>query len=583
MTHYLFIIIGAVLVNNVVLVKILGLCPFMGVSKKLKPPSAWARRRPSCSPSPRRQLRHRPLPAHAVRAGIPAHVVVHRHHRRYRPDDRKWSSRNQPGAASGAGIYLPLITTNCAVLGVPLLNVANKHNFPRIAAFRRRQRGRFSLVLVLSPASERACRRRRRARPFPRRRHRHGHRRPDEPRSWAFAGLDRTNNAFSHPHHGAGRRRPRRRARLRPRSSSRSKATRWSRRSTPSCRRRSAASAASRLQTLRRSHRRGRGEINLARRAARKASASWPTCSGASQTAQRRENPKQVAIIDEQTCIGCTLCIQACPVDAIVGAAKQMHTIVASLCTGCELCVKPCPVECITMEGDPREPSTTGSGSTRSSKSNPSNAPPDANNTQDRNAPANSSSSMGGVKPDTNKTPTVQAPIGMPIPKLLVVPLHQSIGGIPNPLVAAGERVLKGQKSAVRQVDLVGCPRPTSGMVIAVEERIASHPSGLPTLRWSSNRRRGRMDRAQPVDYATHGPEKVREILRDYGVVGLGGAVFPSHAKLTPAKAVPMDARHQRRRVRTVHDLRRPADARAPREIAQVGIFRDLLQAQTAC
>ena len=62
------------------------------------------------------------------------------------------------------------------------------------------------------------------------------------------------------------------------------------------------------------------------------------------------EKPKQVAIIDEQTCIGCTLCIQACPVDAIVGAAKQMHTIVAALCTGCELCVKPCPVECISME-----------------------------------------------------------------------------------------------------------------------------------------------------------------------------------------------------------------------------------------
>ena len=62
------------------------------------------------------------------------------------------------------------------------------------------------------------------------------------------------------------------------------------------------------------------------------------------------EKPKQVAIIDEETCIGCTLCIQACPVDAIVGAAKQMHTIVASLCTGCELCVKPCPVECIRME-----------------------------------------------------------------------------------------------------------------------------------------------------------------------------------------------------------------------------------------
>ena len=61
------------------------------------------------------------------------------------------------------------------------------------------------------------------------------------------------------------------------------------------------------------------------------------------------EKPKQVAIIDEQTCIGCTLCIQACPVDAIVGAAKQMHTVVAPLCTGCELCVAPCPVDCIAM------------------------------------------------------------------------------------------------------------------------------------------------------------------------------------------------------------------------------------------
>lgn len=58
---------------------------------------------------------------------------------------------------------------------------------------------------------------------------------------------------------------------------------------------------------------------------------------------------KSVAFIDENTCIGCTLCIQACPVDAILGAAKQMHTIIASECTGCELCVPPCPVDCIAM------------------------------------------------------------------------------------------------------------------------------------------------------------------------------------------------------------------------------------------
>jgi electron transport complex protein RnfB len=58
---------------------------------------------------------------------------------------------------------------------------------------------------------------------------------------------------------------------------------------------------------------------------------------------------KSVAFIDENTCIGCTLCIQACPVDAIVGAAKQMHTIIKKECTGCELCLAPCPVDCISM------------------------------------------------------------------------------------------------------------------------------------------------------------------------------------------------------------------------------------------
>lgn len=59
--------------------------------------------------------------------------------------------------------------------------------------------------------------------------------------------------------------------------------------------------------------------------------------------------PKMLAVIDEQLCIGCTLCIQACPVDAILGAAKQMHTVIADECTGCELCLPPCPIDCIHM------------------------------------------------------------------------------------------------------------------------------------------------------------------------------------------------------------------------------------------
>jgi electron transport complex protein RnfB len=59
--------------------------------------------------------------------------------------------------------------------------------------------------------------------------------------------------------------------------------------------------------------------------------------------------PPLAAAIDEAVCIGCTLCIKACPVDAIAGAAKFMHTVIAAECTGCELCIPPCPVDCIAM------------------------------------------------------------------------------------------------------------------------------------------------------------------------------------------------------------------------------------------
>jgi electron transport complex protein RnfB len=61
------------------------------------------------------------------------------------------------------------------------------------------------------------------------------------------------------------------------------------------------------------------------------------------------EGPPLLALIDEQACIGCAKCLPPCPVDAIVGAPRQMHTVLAALCTGCELCVAPCPVDCIVM------------------------------------------------------------------------------------------------------------------------------------------------------------------------------------------------------------------------------------------
>ncbi len=70
------------------------------------------------------------------------------------------------------------------------------------------------------------------------------------------------------------------------------------------------------------------------------------------------EGPRRLAVIDEDWCIGCTLCIKACPVDCIVGAPKVMHTVIDALCTGCELCVPACPVDCIRMP--PVTPGATG-------------------------------------------------------------------------------------------------------------------------------------------------------------------------------------------------------------------------------
>ena len=74
------------------------------------------------------------------------------------------------------------------------------------------------------------------------------------------------------------------------------------------------------------------------------------------------EGPLKLALIDEAWCIGCTLCIKACPVDCIVGAPKLMHTVIPELCTGCELCIPVCPVDCISMEAVPgqAEPALTG-------------------------------------------------------------------------------------------------------------------------------------------------------------------------------------------------------------------------------
>jgi len=69
---------------------------------------------------------------------------------------------------------------------------------------------------------------------------------------------------------------------------------------------------------------------------------------------QQKTKPPMLAVIREEECIGCTKCIQACPTDAIIGAAKQMHVVITDACTGCELCIVPCPVDCIDMVEMPK-------------------------------------------------------------------------------------------------------------------------------------------------------------------------------------------------------------------------------------
>ena len=189
----------------------------------------------------------------------------------------------------------------------------------------------------------------------------------------------------------------------------------------------------------------------------------------------------------------------------------------------------------------------------------------------------------GGVKPPTNKTQSVTLPIAVaPIPSRLVVPLHQSIGGTPRPVVQAGDKVLKGQ--LIGEADgwiSAAVHAPTSGTVVEVAMHVQPHPSGLDALCVviEPDGRDQWIERTA-VDYKTLTPEEVREHLRQAGVVGLGGAVFPTHGKLTPAKTVPMDELvingAECEPFITCDDLL--MRERAEEIVRGIGIFRDLLQ-----
>lgn len=189
----------------------------------------------------------------------------------------------------------------------------------------------------------------------------------------------------------------------------------------------------------------------------------------------------------------------------------------------------------------------------------------------------------GGVKPPTNKTQSVTLPIAAaPLPSRLIVPLHQSIGGTPRPVVQAGDKVRKGQ--LIGEADgwiSAAIHAPTSGTVLAVAMQPQPHPSGLDALSVviEPDGRDEWIDR-QPFDYANANPDDTRRYLQQSGVVGLGGAVFPTHGKLTASRSVAMDELiingAECEPYITCDDLlmrERAADI-----VRGIGIFRDLLQ-----
>jgi electron transport complex protein RnfC len=150
----------------------------------------------------------------------------------------------------------------------------------------------------------------------------------------------------------------------------------------------------------------------------------------------------------------------------------------------------------------------------------------------------------GGVKPAYHKEASTSLPIAVaPTPTFLVIPLHQSIGGPPRPLVKAGERVLKGQRIGGADGNASSAVHAsTSGTVVAVEMRLMPHASGLSALCVVIEADgRNEWGASQPFDYRAASPTQIRDYLRDAGVVGLGGAVFPTYLKLNAGKQGKLD------------------------------------------
>lgn len=354
MTELALILVSAILVNNFVLVQFLGLCPFMGVSRKIETAIGLSLATTfvltlaaMCSHILQRYVL-RPLDLEYLRTIgfiLVIAVVVQ--------FTEMLVKKTSPLLYRVLGIFLPLITTNCIVLGVALLN-ANKAEYGFLQATTQGFGVFPGAGAVRRPA--RAHRHRRRAGAVPRRGHRHDHRRPDVA---GVHGLQRVGPAMNGVFLAIGALLPiclaggallgyaavRFRVQGDPvaeQVNALLPQTQCGQCGYPGCKPYAEAIAAG--DKINKCPPGGEATI----RALADLLDLEPEPLDAAE-----ETPPRVAYIREAECIGCTKCIQACPVDAIVGAARLMHTVIADECTGCDLCLEPCPVDCIEMREIP--------------------------------------------------------------------------------------------------------------------------------------------------------------------------------------------------------------------------------------
>ena len=257
---------------------------------------------------------------------------------------------------------------------------------------------------------------------------------------------------------------------------------------------------------------------------------------------EEADSGPKVAFIDESQCIGCTRCLPACPVDAIVGAQRQMHTVIADECTGCELCLDACPMDCITME--PVEPPLSSRvrplPTPEASRAHPEQRPGPLRHRE-------VTPRRGGVAVDDAKDLTRPEPVRTaPLPEELAVPLLAHAGARLDASVAAGDTVYRGTPVTGTPIDKPGVPlhAPTSGTVRGVARRPIAHPAGA-SASCLIIEPDGTDTPEAPMPAFTDplqaDPDALLERIRDAGVRGMGGAGFPTTLKLADARRSGVD------------------------------------------